>query len=67
MPGAVAATPFLADREPHPGRDLFGAQEIFMRRVFEVAALERDQALIAAHIRALVDGHREMTLAEQLA
>ena len=36
-----------------------------MRGVFEIAAFQRDQALVAAHVRALVDGHREMTLAEQ--
>ena len=34
---------------------------------FEVAAFERDQALIAAHVRALVDGHGEMAVAEQRA
>ena len=67
MLAAIAAAPFLADREPHPGRDLLGAQEIFMRGVFQTAAVERDQALVAAHVRALVDGHGEMALAEQRA
>ena len=38
-----------------------------MRGVFEIAAVERHQALIAAHVRALVDGHGEMALAEQRA
>ena len=38
-----------------------------MRGVFERAAVERDQALIAAHVGALVDGHGEMALAEQRA
>ena len=38
-----------------------------MRGLFEVAAFERHQALIAAHLRALVDGHGEMAVAEQLA
>ena len=38
-----------------------------MRGVFETAAFERDQALIAAHVRALVDGHGEMAVAEQRA
>jgi len=63
----LAAAPFLADREPHPGRDLLRAQEIFVRRILEVAAVERHQALIAAHVRPLIDGHREMALAEQRA
>jgi hypothetical protein len=57
--------PFLTDRKPHPCRDLLGAQKIFTRGVFKAAAVERHQALITAHIRALVDGHGEMTLAEQ--
>ena len=57
----------LADREPHPRRDLLRAQEIFVRGVLEVAALERDQALVAAHVGALVDGHGEMAVAEQRA
>ena len=61
------ARQLLADREPHPGRDLLRAQEIFVRGVFEAAALERDQALVAAHVRALVDGHGEMAAAEQRA
>ena len=36
-----------------------------MRCIFQRAAIERDQALIAVHVRALVDGHREMTLTKQ--
>ena len=62
-----AAAPLLADREPHPRRDLFRAQKIFMRGVFQIAALERHQPLIAAHVRPLVDGHGEMALAQQRA
>ena len=38
-----------------------------MRGVFEVAAFERHQPLIAAHVRALIDGHGEMAFAEQRA
>ena len=38
-----------------------------MRGVFQIAAFERDQALIAAHVGALVDGHGEVALAEQRA
>ncbi len=38
-----------------------------MRGIFQRAAVERDQALVAAAVRALVDGHGEMALAEQRA
>ena len=38
-----------------------------MRRVLERAALERDEALIAVHVAALVDGHGEMAAAEHRA
>ena len=38
-----------------------------MRGVFQIAAFERHQPLIAAHVRALIDGHGEMALAEQRA
>ena len=38
-----------------------------MRGIFEAAALERHQPLIAAHIRPLIDGHGEMTFSEQRA
>src|SRR5438445_3726089 len=67
MPWAVAAPPFLADRKPHARRNLFGAQKIFVRRIFETAAVERHQTLVAAHLRPLIDGHRKMALAEQRA
>ena len=56
---------FLGDREPHAGRDLLGAQEIFVRGILERSALERDQTLIAAHVAALIDGHGEMAVPEQ--
>ena len=64
---AGAGAQFLGDREPHSRRDLLGAQEIFMRGVFQRAAVERHQALVAVHVGALVDGHGEMALAEQRA
>ena len=38
-----------------------------MRRMLEVLALERDDALVARRIRALVDGHGEMAVTEQRA
>ena len=38
-----------------------------MRGIFEAAAVQRDQALISAHVLALIDGHAQMALAEQLA
>ena len=63
----LAGAELLGDREPHARRDLLGAQEIFVRGILERAALERDQPLVAAHVGALVDGHREMAAAEQRA
>ena len=38
-----------------------------MRGVLQAAAIQRHQALIAAHVRPLIDGHGKMTLAEQRA
>ena len=46
--GPPAPREFLGDSQPHPRRDLLGATGILMRGGFEVAALERDQALVAA-------------------
>ena len=40
---SVAAPQLLGDRQPHAGRDLLRAQEIFVRGVLQVLALERDQ------------------------
>jgi len=34
----TAAAPFLTNREPHPRRDLFRPQEIFVRGIFQAAA-----------------------------
>ncbi len=60
-----AGDEFLGDGEPHAGRNLLRAQKIFMRGLFEVAAFQRHEALIAAHVRALIDGHGEMAVAEE--
>ena len=38
-----------------------------MRGILERAAVERDQALVAAGVGALVDRHRQMAFAEQRA
>ena len=46
--------------------DLLGAQEVLVRGILEVAAVERHQSLVAAHVRALVDGHGEVATAEQV-
>src|SRR5207302_2139416 len=62
-PGAV----FLGDGEAHAGRYLLRAAEIFMRGSLEAAAVERHHALVPAHVRALVDGHGEMTAAHERA
>ena len=64
---ARARRHLLADRKPHPGRDLLGASEVFVRGVLEAAAVERDQSLVAARVGALVDRHGEMAAAEQRA
>ena len=64
---AIAAAPFLADREPHLRRNLLRTQKIFVCGVLEAATLQRHQPLIAAHVRALIDGHGEMAMTEQRA
>ena len=63
----LAAARELRHGDPHRGRDLLGLLEVGVRHLFEAVALERDDALVAVHVDALVDGHREMALAEQLA
>src|SRR5262245_20496935 len=55
----------LCDGEAHARWNLFRTQEIFMSDVLERAAVERDEALIAAHVGPLIDRHRKMALAEQ--
>src|SRR6185312_10926469 len=62
---AVRLPQLLGHCEPNLGRDLLGAQEIFVCRILQRAAVERDQALITVHIRTLIDSHREMPLPEQ--
>src|SRR5262249_58084370 len=57
----------FSDGDPHAGRNLLRAQEIFMRSVLEILALKRNQALIAARVRALVDRHREVAMTEEVA
>ena len=64
---AGAGRHLLADREPHPGGDLLGAPEVFVRGILQAAAVERDQPLVAARVGALIDGHGEVALAEQRA
>ena len=64
---AFGRAQFLGDGEADARRDLLGAQEVFVRGVFQRAAVERHQALVAAHVRPLVDGHGEMAPAEHRA
>ena len=47
----------LGDREAHARRDLLRLAEILVRRLLEALALERDHALVAAALRARIDGH----------
>ena len=57
----------LGDRQTDECRHLLGLLEVGMGDILEGTALERHDALIAIHVDALVDGHRQMPLAEQLA
>ena len=60
-----AGAKLLGDRERHAGGDLLRAGKILVRGPFKVAALERNQALIPAHLGTLIDGHGQMPVAEQ--
>ena len=61
-----AAAKFLGDGEPHAGRNLLGAQKIFVRGRSRSCPSSANKSLVAAHIRTLIDGHGEMAAAEQL-
>ena len=65
-PGAAAGCHRLADREPHQRRDLLGSLEIVVRRALEALALEGDDALIAGHVAAGIDGESHVAAAEQI-
>ena len=65
-PGASALRQGLADREAHQGRDLLRALEILMRGALEALPFERDDALIARHVAARIDGERDMPSPEQV-
>ena len=61
MPPARQARPprhGLADRKAHQGRDLLRTLEVMMRRSLEALPFERDDALIAVHLAARIDGER---------
>src|SRR5260370_40709829 len=61
---AAATTPQLFGHgKSHLGGDLFGAQEVFMCGLFETAARKRDETLVAAHVRPLIDRHGKMAAA----
>src|SRR5262249_56592480 len=49
------------------GRQLLGLAEIGVRGIHERLVIERDDALITLLVRAAVDGHGHVTLAEQRA
>ncbi len=65
-PGAAAGGDDFADREAHQRRDLFRSLEVVMRRLFQSLALERDDALVARHLAARIDGEGHMAPAEQV-
>ena len=56
-----------ADRQPHPGRDLFGLLEIVFRRQRQALALDRGDALGPFEVRAAVQRHHEHPLPQQRA
>src|SRR6266508_1768986 len=62
-----ARAQLLGHCQAHSCGDLLRAKKIFVRRVFEPLALERHDPLIAGGIRSLVDGHGQMSAAEQRA
>ena len=67
LAAAVAAGQhLLGDRQPDVGGDLLGLAEIDARDVLQRGAVELDDALVALHVLALVDGEREHAAAQQL-
>ena len=64
---AIVAKGDLGDRQANAGRDLLGLAEIGVGDLLEAVAFERHDALVAAGIGALVDGHGERAVAEQRA
>ena len=66
-PGKAATGQDRADAQANPARNLLGLAEILVSGLFQALPVERDDALIARRIGALVDGHGEMALAQQFA
>src|SRR5258708_12482685 len=65
---AAATTPQLFGHgKSHLGGDLFGAHEVFMCGLFETAARKRDETLVAAHVRPLIDRHGKVAAAHKIA
>lgn len=62
--GAVGE--LLGHREADLSRDLFGLAEILMGRLFQALAFQGHNTLVAAEIVALVDGHGEVALPDQI-
>ena len=65
--GLPAFLELLRHREAHLRRDLLGLPEILVRGFLETLALQGHDALIAAAVGALVDGHGEIAGPQQLA
>jgi hypothetical protein len=52
-------------RQPDEGQQLLGLAEIGVRGIDERLALQGHDALVAIHVAARIDGHRDMPAAEQ--
>ena len=65
QPAGDAAAARLAHAQPDHRRDLFGLDEIALRRLGQAVAVERNDALIAFVAARLIEGDRQIAGAEQ--
>ena len=68
VPGAITiGSELLGYGQAYSRRNLFRAQKVFVRGMFEVLALQRHDSLVSCRVGALVDGHCQMALTKQCA
>src|SRR5713226_6099171 len=67
MWAAVTTPQLFGHGKSHLGGDLFGAQEVFMRGLFEAATRKGNETLVAAHVRPLIDRHGKVAAAQKVA